>query len=221
MSAVPRYPVLRLNVAQYHAMLRAGILTADDPVELLAGWLIEKMPKNPRHRATTRLLRGAALIALGLLTLTGVVWLPDRALPPPDAPRLLAQLRGEHCDYHLTLDGCTAMDEWWFLVRDYQHYCRDQAVRCLDRHHDGDTATALAGMLPALQDIQTCDGGYSIRSRAVELIGRIGDRRHIPALAAHLASEPRQRLSAGATGCRAVLEDPGIIREAMENLRGK
>ena len=171
MSAVPRYPVLRLNVAQYHAMLRAGILTADDPVELLAGWLIEKMPKNPRHRATTRLLRGAALIALGLLTLTGVVWLPDRALPPPDAPRLLAQLRGEHCDYHLTLDGCTAMDEWWFLVRDYQHYCRDQAVRCLDRHHDGDTATALAGTLPALQDIQTCDGGYSIRSRAVALIG--------------------------------------------------
>lgn len=49
----------RLNVAQYHAMIKAGILTEDDPVELLEGCLIAKMPKNPRHRLVTQLTREA------------------------------------------------------------------------------------------------------------------------------------------------------------------
>jgi hypothetical protein len=40
-------------------MIRAGILTDDDPVELLEGWLVPKMPKNPPHRITTRLTREA------------------------------------------------------------------------------------------------------------------------------------------------------------------
>lgn len=55
--AVPREFIWRLSVDQYHAMIRLGILTSDDPVELLEGWLIHKMPKNPLHRATTRLIR--------------------------------------------------------------------------------------------------------------------------------------------------------------------
>jgi len=36
-------------------MIRAGILTPDDPVEMLAGWLVYKMPKNPPHRIATKL----------------------------------------------------------------------------------------------------------------------------------------------------------------------
>jgi len=47
--------IWRLSVGQYHEMIRTGILTADDPVELLAGWLVYKMPKNPPHRIATRL----------------------------------------------------------------------------------------------------------------------------------------------------------------------
>lgn len=47
--------IWRLSVAQYHEMIRSGILTADDPVELLEGWLVYKMPKNPRHRIATRI----------------------------------------------------------------------------------------------------------------------------------------------------------------------
>jgi Uma2 family endonuclease len=46
--------IWRLSVAQYHEMIRSGILTSDDPVELLAGWLVYKMPKNPPHRIATR-----------------------------------------------------------------------------------------------------------------------------------------------------------------------
>jgi len=45
----------RFSVAQYHEMIRAGILTEDDPVELLEGLLITKMPKNPPHRMATHL----------------------------------------------------------------------------------------------------------------------------------------------------------------------
>jgi len=56
---VPPEPVWRLSVEQYHQIIRAGILTKDDPIELLEGWLIQKMPKNPRHRAATKLTRDA------------------------------------------------------------------------------------------------------------------------------------------------------------------
>jgi Uma2 family endonuclease len=36
-------------------MIECGILTDDDPVELLEGWLIPKMPKNPPHVLATEL----------------------------------------------------------------------------------------------------------------------------------------------------------------------
>jgi Uma2 family endonuclease len=55
--AVPTDVIWRFRVDQYHAMIRAGILTEDDPVELLEGWLITKMPKNPRHSVVTQLTR--------------------------------------------------------------------------------------------------------------------------------------------------------------------
>ena len=51
--------IWRLTVRQYHEMVRRGILTDDDPVELLQGLLVTKMPKNPPHRMATKLLRDA------------------------------------------------------------------------------------------------------------------------------------------------------------------
>jgi len=57
--AVPTEPIWRLSVQQYHQMIELGILNEDDPIELLEGWLIYKMPKNPRHRAATKLTRTA------------------------------------------------------------------------------------------------------------------------------------------------------------------
>jgi hypothetical protein len=47
----------RLSVAQYDAMGRAGILSPDDRVEPLEGWLVQKMTKNPPHRIATRRTR--------------------------------------------------------------------------------------------------------------------------------------------------------------------
>ncbi|MEG4148421.1 Uma2 family endonuclease [Microcoleus sp. Pol12B5] len=58
-AAIPNDLIFRLSIEQYHAIIQAGILTDDDSVELLEGWLVFKMPKNPPHRVTTRLVRTA------------------------------------------------------------------------------------------------------------------------------------------------------------------
>src|SRR5437867_1517231 len=41
---------------EYHTMLRAGILTEDDPVELLQGEIVQKMPSGPSHASTIKRL---------------------------------------------------------------------------------------------------------------------------------------------------------------------
>jgi hypothetical protein len=58
-QAAPRAPSLyRFTVAQYHRMIEAGILNENDRVELLEGWVLQKMAHNPPHDATiTRINR--------------------------------------------------------------------------------------------------------------------------------------------------------------------
>jgi Uma2 family endonuclease len=56
-SAIPDFPILRLTLAQYHQMIDAGIFDEDSRVELLEGWLVEKMTKKPLHSALTTLVR--------------------------------------------------------------------------------------------------------------------------------------------------------------------
>jgi len=58
-EAVPTDLLWRLSVDQYHEMIRANIVTEDDPVELLEGWLVIKMGKNPPHPVATQLTREA------------------------------------------------------------------------------------------------------------------------------------------------------------------
>jgi Uma2 family endonuclease len=52
-------PIFRLSVDQYHELIRSGKLQPDDPVELLEGILVFKMPKNTPHATATRLCRRA------------------------------------------------------------------------------------------------------------------------------------------------------------------
>jgi Uma2 family endonuclease len=52
----------RFSVAEYHHLIEIGFLTEDDPVELIEGYLVMKMPRNPPHdstlyRLSTRLTR--------------------------------------------------------------------------------------------------------------------------------------------------------------------
>lgn len=46
---VPPFPVYQITVPKYHEMIQKGVLTEDDPVELLEGWIVPKMPRSPQH----------------------------------------------------------------------------------------------------------------------------------------------------------------------------
>ncbi len=95
--AVPTDFIWRLSVEHYHEMIRSGILTDDDPVELLEGWLVTKMAKNPRHTLATQLLRE------NLEPLLGPGWFlnaqepitTDTSEPEPD----VTVIRGHRRDY--------------------------------------------------------------------------------------------------------------------------
>jgi len=95
--AVPDVPIYRLTIEQYQAMAEAGILTEDDPVEFLEGWLVEKMTKNPPHIAATALLLNAInrLLPSGwFLTVQDPIATLD-GRPEPD----LVVIRGTPRDY--------------------------------------------------------------------------------------------------------------------------
>jgi Uma2 family endonuclease len=42
----------RFTVEQYHRLIDNGVLTTEDRVELLEGWIVDKMPHNPPHDGT-------------------------------------------------------------------------------------------------------------------------------------------------------------------------
>jgi Uma2 family endonuclease len=49
--AVPPYEVRRFSVDEYEQLGATGVLTEDDNVELLNGWIVKKRTKNPPHDA--------------------------------------------------------------------------------------------------------------------------------------------------------------------------
>jgi Uma2 family endonuclease len=53
-----------LSVERYHEMIRKGILTENDPVELWEGLLVRKMPKSRIYCATTELVARALVRVL-------------------------------------------------------------------------------------------------------------------------------------------------------------
>jgi Uma2 family endonuclease len=46
----------RFSVPEYHKLIEAGVLTEDDNLELLEGYLVHKMARNPPHDSTLQLL---------------------------------------------------------------------------------------------------------------------------------------------------------------------
>jgi hypothetical protein len=51
----PSLPVRRFTVDEYHRLIQIGMLTEDDPVELLEGLIVPKMPRNPPHDGTIQI----------------------------------------------------------------------------------------------------------------------------------------------------------------------
>jgi Uma2 family endonuclease len=99
--AVPADFIWRLTLDQYHAMVQSGILTDDDPVELLEGWLVTKIPKKPSHRTVTRLVRKSleAVVPAGWVVESQEPITVDDSEPEPD----VSVVRGDdrrYADHH-------------------------------------------------------------------------------------------------------------------------
>ena len=81
----------KLSVDRYEQMIRAGILTENDPVELIRGELIEKMPIGPSHiAAVNRLSRilNRKLISSAIISIQNPIALEDSE-PEPDVALLV------------------------------------------------------------------------------------------------------------------------------------
>jgi len=81
----------RFTADEYAQMVRAGILTKDDRVELIEGEIIEMSPIGPKHAACVRRLQSLLTAAVGkraLVSIQSPVRLDDRSQPEPDVALL-------------------------------------------------------------------------------------------------------------------------------------
>lgn len=95
--AVPPFPIARFSVEQYHRMIQSGAFTEDDQLELIDGWVVQKMAKGPGHEFTTGQL-GALLeerIPSGMHVRNQAPLTLVESEPEPD----LAAVRGTRADY--------------------------------------------------------------------------------------------------------------------------
>lgn len=97
------YTIASLTVEQYHAMARAGILEEGAPIELLEGYLVEKMTKHPPHSVATQLVQdvlrhvlppGWRVMAQAPITLADSEPEPDISVVRGDARRYLTRHPG-------------------------------------------------------------------------------------------------------------------------------
>src|SRR5262245_43751216 len=91
--AAPTPLLRRFSVDEYHRMIQAGILGEGDRVDLLAGQVVHKMPRNPPHDGTIQLVNKQALAHLPggwCVRIQSAITLSDSE-PEPD----LAVARGD------------------------------------------------------------------------------------------------------------------------------
>lgn len=83
-----------LSVEDYHRMVEAGILTADDKVELIKGEIIEMSPIGSKHAACVNRLNKLLIIASSddkIVSVQNPVSLPPHSEPQPDIALLSAR----------------------------------------------------------------------------------------------------------------------------------
>jgi Uma2 family endonuclease len=61
----PPLSIKRFTLDEYHRLIDANILTENDRVELLNGWIVSKMPIDPPHASTLARLSALLHIILG------------------------------------------------------------------------------------------------------------------------------------------------------------
>lgn len=93
----PPLPLRRFSVAQYHQLGELGVLTPEDKVELLEGWIVEKMNQRPIHGYVVRFLLEwfQARLPAGFIAQCQLPITTQRSEPEPD----LAIVAGVHQDF--------------------------------------------------------------------------------------------------------------------------
>lgn len=56
-DGLPPEPVFRLTVDEYHGLASTGVLGDKSPIELLEGYLVQKMTEGPQHHILVEVLR--------------------------------------------------------------------------------------------------------------------------------------------------------------------
>jgi Uma2 family endonuclease len=76
----------RFSVKEYHKLIELGVLTEDDRLELLDGYLVEKMPHDPTHDGTIQLVEDAvrSLLPAGWCIRVQMAVTLSRSEPEPD-----------------------------------------------------------------------------------------------------------------------------------------
>lgn len=96
-AIAPPWPLRRFSVAQYRQLGAMGILTPEDKVELLEGWIVEKMNHGPMHGYIVRVLADwfHSQLPLGYLVQCQLPITTAKSEPEPD----LSIVRGNHHDF--------------------------------------------------------------------------------------------------------------------------
>ena len=94
---VPPRAVRRFTVEEYHQLIEEGFFAHDERFELLEGWIVAKMPRNPIHDAAIDVAHELIRTALPTgwrVRVQSAITLSDSE-PEPD----LVIVRGEARDY--------------------------------------------------------------------------------------------------------------------------
>jgi Uma2 family endonuclease len=96
-AAFPPEPVCQLGVDMYEEMIQAGIITKDARIELLDGWMVPKMTKNPPHILAAELVRDILYESMpaGWCVFSEQPIRVGTSMPEPDA----AVVRGQRRQY--------------------------------------------------------------------------------------------------------------------------
>ena len=101
---IPPRSVHRFTIEQYERLVRVGFLGPGDRAELIDGWLVDKMPHNPRHAAVVDVANDAVarLLPDGWTTRSQLpVRLPGDNAPEPDVVVVPAP-KSRYLDRHPT-----------------------------------------------------------------------------------------------------------------------
>jgi Uma2 family endonuclease len=86
-SLPPALAMRRFTVDEYHRMITAGVLKEGEPIELLDGWLVLKMTRNPPHDLSLSLTEEEIQTRLPkewFLRIQSAITIPEYDEPEPD-----------------------------------------------------------------------------------------------------------------------------------------